>query len=306
MANSSSPRTIETLKLAQFQGQLFRWLYSDAMTLPEITKCFNHLFNALFASRKVEINVSEKMWRARLKSWKVDWGTEDVARGEPVAMPQELRTLPQWYEGYHALEKYLPCMEKPCRGCVRLEAQDGRWKRAATSSSQGTCYQCVTCTCPAINMAAFQSASQPFPPISMTIPLQAAFAQPGAWNSSGSYDDTWSFGYSTSQCLPPLHRDDYQNPLPVNNPIVSEELVPQREDIREHPTSNGSLPSKTLTQPLATASLSRKRSRRSSPESLPDAEIFTSAEAPFEGWLDEFDQDFGSLSQDHFAASLSS
>ncbi|KAL8994226.1 MAG: hypothetical protein Q9169_005742 [Polycauliona sp. 2 TL-2023] len=275
MAASSNIRIVETLELSQFQRQLFQWYFYEKKTWPQIKQCGDLLFQRLEETTSLTCDISERQWENHFRKWNKIWGLKKDHQGDQVSLPDGLGAMPLWYERdqellhFHAFA-YLPG--------IKLEIR--------RVSVQASCLQAyVPPAVPLVLLVRTLSTpamvhTYPGPP-----PAAPYAAVPNVLNN-------WPSGQGSRGTL-------YPQSMGVDPSYFNSQGYPQ--PLFRHNTANGNrgaqlpyrnatpmLPSSEIpAEPRRATPVSRKRSRRNSPEPKTTVEAAAEGEDHLNSWLTE-------------------
>ncbi|KAL8948609.1 MAG: hypothetical protein Q9222_005216 [Ikaeria aurantiellina] len=114
MPDSPAVRTVETLKLSKFERQMYQWYIIDSQSLSRVKESFDTLFERIYETTGLSIEVSVDQWRGRLGKWQKHWGVSKVRNHKQSDTPEQLRGLTLWYEGDVPVINFHPCAPPHC------------------------------------------------------------------------------------------------------------------------------------------------------------------------------------------------
>ncbi|KAL8782134.1 MAG: hypothetical protein Q9213_005668 [Squamulea squamosa] len=297
MATINNPRTVETLDTSCFRRQLFHWYFNERKSMSQVKISFDALSRCVEETTQIElIRMNERQWDNRAKKWFKSWGVTKAQQGEPVTMPQCLEALPLWYENGQQLIRFHLCTPEQCNSCESSTKQSivpQHLRPNATSLHQ----QCPTCGTPCAACENYMSA----PPQSMMHsypgpqPTSTYSTPTNIFNEQPSIPRNVASPYFTA--LGPYSSDynfrGHPSPLAPYQPGIGEPIprLPYRPATPTLQSSLATTSTGTSAEPRRATSVSRKRSRRNSPEPRLIGQSPTETEQQFIDWPAE-DQSF--------------
>ncbi|KAL8733434.1 MAG: hypothetical protein Q9181_003581 [Wetmoreana brouardii] len=282
MATTITPRTVETLKLDQFQRQFFHWYFINHRTLGETTRAFDFLFSQVAKIVGLEIQVNETQWRGRLEDWNRTWKIRKGRPGEEVKIPEYMEAMNLYYNGDHSLHKAFVCRFQPCNSCLSGAKHKQGHEQSILPNDEYLHHQNSPHE-PTITTASTPSGTaQPFASAQITGPYLPTPSYPDPWNANNAHGGVFDNTQFASANQSPVY-SGCTTPLPLLETSTSKAgaltHTPSGYDIEQ------------FIQPPAailSSALSRKRSRKSSPE--PDAVAQVSVDNNESGinWLNGF------------------